>query len=260
MTAQPDPLKINPPKSQVPPSAGQQPAPSGVEYIPVFDTGEQAFTTWYCRPKRVKADGTLVAEDILLSEGLEDRAVNEKLVSTNMIRTLDGAVSLGRRLFNRGEAAATILVPINGMALTRKEIVGAFTNACRRIEDEIKAMLIFEVTNIADTVRMSYLDDIAIILFLFCRGYIGRISPKITDLRIFGTCNYHGVSLPLMDKPWPAATVNPYLTNFVANAQSNRLKAYLHGVGTPAIAEMATIAGVNFLDGIAMRPKVGGLR
>ncbi|MEO5375585.1 MAG: hypothetical protein H7840_15160 [Alphaproteobacteria bacterium] len=224
------------------------------ELIPVFDVGLQAFNTWYCRPRLTKADGSVVVDDVLLAEGMGERAVNEKTLAGNMMQTITVAATHARRLAHQ-DGDATLIVPINGAALTYKDIAGTFSSACRQLEADIRRMLVFEVTNVADTVRMSYLDDIAIILHLFCKAYIGRVTPKSQDFKIFATCNYAGVSLPLMDKPWPADKVGPYLSAFVTRAQKSRLSAYVHGVGSPAIAEAATTAGAHFIDGVAVRPR-----
>jgi len=222
------------------------------DFVPIFDHRHDKFDTLYCFPKMTKADGSLVADDALLGEGSGGRVVNEKLLIKNMEGTLQAGMQKAKQIAASGEDIK-IIIPINGLALLVKAVAVEFSNICRPLDDAVRQAVIFEVTNIVDVNRMSFLDDIAIVLFPFCLTYGMRVLPSMRDFSICATCNYSGVALDLKNKPWPAKDVGAHLTNFAKATEANRLKAYVHGIATPELMAAAIEAGVRFIDGAAVK-------
>jgi len=170
-----------------------------------------------------------------------------------MIHTLDMAAARAGLMVNTGDDRK-LIVPVNGSALAHKGIASALTERCREFSRDIAQSIIFEVTNAEDDKSMAVLDEIAIILYPFCLTYSARIKPKTQNLKLYAACNYTGIALHLKDKPWPMKAVGGYFEDLTARTESNRLKAYCHGLGTPELVEAALAAGVRFVSGPGVKP------
>jgi len=221
----------------------------GIDSVPIVDARTAVRHGFYCIPHRSNAEGNVVRGDPLLTEGEGKRKINTAVLARNVCLTVRTTVDHMRRA---GDEEGVFVIPINGKALSFKDIASDFTAECKGIEKELIERIIFEVVNVDDSVTMSYLDDIAIILYSYCHIYIAKVSLNVSHLSFFATCNYAGISLDLMGKAWPADKVGAYFQQFQERAETNRLLTYVHGIGTPEIAEASRAAGINFIDGKAV--------
>lgn len=219
-------------------------------YVPVYDNREGQFNTLYCRPRLVLTDGTTLNDDRVLMRGWEEKPRVERIVA-DMLPTLTAGFSKAAKLAAEGSETC-VIVPVHGMALTHKEIASEFTAACKAFPRESHQRVIFEVLGMTEEQSISFLDDVAIVLYSFCLTYGARVSPKAPNFKYYATCNYTGVSLAMLDREWPADKVRGYFERFVAGAEASRLKSYVHGVGTAEIKAITSECGVRFVSGVAV--------
>jgi hypothetical protein len=256
-------MSADPGKSIVEPSAeaASQEGLSGfsMDFLPVFDGREGEVNTLYCRPTARSADGTVVADTDLLALGMSATVPRPRLTVRAMLHTMDMAAARAGLMVNAGDPRK-LIVPVNGVALARKDIASALTERCREFGRDVAQTLIFEVTNTETGASLGVLDEIAIILYPFCLTYSARILPKAQDLKLYASCNYAGVALHMKDKPWPMKAVGGYFDDFTARTEAQRLKAYCHGLGTPALVEAALSAGVRFVSGPGVGPWLAARR
>lgn len=221
--------------------------------VPVRDNRTDAWDTLYLRPRLEGAQGA-IEDEALLGLGWEERQRNVKGVTRTMLAVLEAGFGTARRLIDEGASDTKVIVPLFGAAFVDKSVASAFTEACKAQPRAIHEQIVFEVTGVDDEVAMSWLDEVAIVLYLFCLSYICRVSPRSRNFSFQATCNYAGVSLDLGNKPWPVDRVGPFLAEFAVKCEAARLKAYVHGVGTAELAAAAVAAGVRYMDGAAVRP------
>lgn len=225
-----------------------------VDFLPVYDGREGRVNTLYCRPSGTTGpDGVAMADEELLAVGTSGRTWRPELTLRVMLQTLEMAAARAGLMVNSGDDRK-LIVPLNGSALTSREVASALTERCRQLSREVAQTLIFEVTNAEDDKSLSVLDEIAIILYPFCLTYSARIKPKTQNLKLYAACNYTGIALHLKDKPWPMKAVGGYFEDLTERAERNRLKAYCHGLGTPELVEAALAAGLRFVSGPGVKP------
>ncbi|MBF0304318.1 MAG: hypothetical protein HQL41_01520 [Alphaproteobacteria bacterium] len=221
--------------------------------VPVHDNRDDAWDTIYLRPRLDRPEGA-IEDEALLGLGWEERQRNVKAVTRTMLDVVEAGFDTAYRLIEAGEAQTKVIVPLFGAAFVDKSVASAFTEACKAQPPDVHRRIVFEVTGVGDEVAMSWLDDVAIVLHLFCLSYTCRVTPRSRNFTFHATCNYSGVSLDLANKPWPVDRVGPFLVDFVAKCKIARLRAYVHGVGSAELAAAAIEAGVRFMDGSAVRP------
>lgn len=219
-----------------------------MDFQPVLDGREGRVNTLYCRPTARLPDGRFLSDDVLLGAGLEGRTVNEALLIKMMLRTLEMA-SVRAALMAKNNDARKIIIPVNGAGLAIPAVATAFAEGCRTFIRDLGPNILFEATNMDDEKSMGYLDEVAILLYPFCLTYAARILPKSQNLKLYATTNYTGIALHLRDKPWPMKAVGSYFDDLVKRSETNRLKAYCHGLGSVDLVEAALAAGVRFVSG-----------
>lgn len=228
----------------------------GLQTLPVVDCRTEAVNTVYLRPTGVDRTITPLVDEELLAVGTYDASGATNTINRTLMLTMEAAVERATALIRQSPDVKCI-VPVNGAALHDKDTATQFTNYCRSYARHLSQTLIFEVVCISGSNAMSYLDEIAIILYPFCLTYSARITPKTQDLRLYATCNYSGIALDLKDKPWPMKAVGSYFDDLVRRSEQHRLKAYCHGLGSPELADAARQAGVRYLSGSGVNALFG---
>lgn len=223
-----------------------------MDFLPVLDGRENRVNTLYCRPTARLSDGRFLSDDALLAAGLEGRSRTESVVVKTLLRTLEMA-GVRASLMAKTNDPRKLIVPVNGSALAIPAIATAFAEGCRTFIRDLGPSIVFEVTNMDDEKSMGYLDEVAILLYPFCLTYSARILPKTQNLKLYATTNYTGIALHLRDKPWPMKAVGSYFDDLVARTESNRLKAYCHGVGSLELVDAALAAGVRYIAGSGVK-------
>ncbi len=219
-----------------------------VDFIPVFDNRAGSVNTFYLRPSLHRPDGSRFEDAAFLALGAEGKFYDDAFVVFNMGRVIKFGMKKADQL--RSEASdAKVIIPVNGAVLARKEIASEFASLCRLASPEKRANVIFEVTNIAGDHRLSLLDDVAIVLHPFCLACHVRVPLSAANLTLYATCNYTGVSVDLLNKPWPMAAVSAHLKAFFGRVELSQLKLYTHGVGNHTLATYLRGIGVRFLSG-----------
>lgn len=252
-TARPAPPAAAPPgptgvAAEAPSTMRSEDLGFSMDFLPVLDRRENQVNTLYCRPTARLSDGRFLSDDALLAAGLEGRNPNESLVTKTMLRTLEMA-GVRATLMAKTQDPRKLIVPVNGSALALPNVATAFAGGCRTFIRDHGPSILFEVTNMDDEKSMGYLDEVAILLYPFCLTYSARILPKTQNLKLYATTNYSGIALHLRDKPWPMKAVGSYFEDLVARTETNRLKAYCHGVGSLELVDAALAAGVRFISG-----------
>lgn len=215
---------------------------------PIVANGDGNVVAHYCIPVASNKQGGRIFGDDVLLEGSRQRALDQKTLARSTQKILRDAAGHLRSAANRGEAPR-LVVPLNGMALGVRAVADAFATECRDLEKGFRDQLTFEVFNLPKGASLSQVDDIAILLYSFCRQYLARPKPGKPEFKVFANCNFSGISLNLQDKSWPVERLTPFLGDFVEGAKHNRLVTYLHGVGTGDVAEVAVQCGINYMDG-----------
>lgn len=233
------------------PAPVSSPAPRCI-FRPVLALAEGQIHRLYAEPRLARSEGGELIDEEFLKQGSDSRSANTKQLAASHAFVVRQAGRKLAELEADGNAAAKVIVPLSGVALMHRDVAGRFTEECRAIPRAAYSRLIFEITGLTDESKMSYLDDLAIILHAFCDQYIARITPTLPDPKIFSTCNYAALTLHLMDKPWPIAALRPQLTRMVERARNARLETILYGVGTDEILEMAREIGFDFAGGAAV--------
>ncbi|MEO5336382.1 MAG: hypothetical protein H7841_05760 [Magnetospirillum sp. WYHS-4] len=190
----------------------------------------------------------MLSDDAVLGDGLNGDRVNSALLLSDMSWTTYHGIKKAEELLNQG-SDIKVIVPINGVALTYKPIASEFVRLCKSVPERVWSSTIFEVTNVNNVERMSFLDDIAVILYSFCLTFGARILPTCRDLKIYSTCNYSGVALTMGNRPMDVEKIRPFLRDFAERTERCRLKAYLHDIATPEIVDLARETGIRFVDG-----------
>lgn len=225
-----------------------KPGEARILYRTIRDTTSGSLAGYYLVPAHRTHDGSLESGDAVLLKGTEGKALDVKTIAKTTTWLVSEGIKFLRNLRNSGEVGM-VVVPLNARGLILKQVASEFAAACRALDNDLVGRFIIEVCHFPKIVDMSFLDDLAILLYPFSPIYIARPNTGWTDFKLIANCNYQGVAIDLQDKAWPAEKVGPFLAEFVRNARSNRLPAYLHGVGSPAIASAGNEAGFDFLDG-----------
>ncbi|MBF0248316.1 MAG: hypothetical protein HQL36_09650 [Alphaproteobacteria bacterium] len=222
--------------------------PVEARFFPVFDNTQQRFVGYYCLPRRTLDDGKVVSDEMLLSQGMDVKSVNTALVVENMLGTVRRGFAKALAQVNEGNGKL-VIIPINGAALVRKEIATEFTAFCKTVPQEVFQAVVFEVTNVSDASAMSFLDEVAIVLYLFCATYSCRISPLTQNYSFYATCNYASVTLALGGQKLPVEKLGPHLQRVSQKAETSRLDVYLHGVPDTETKAAVERSGIRYMDG-----------
>ena len=216
-------------------------------FEPLWDNREGRVNTYYVRPLLQTAGGRRLTDSGLLERGFGPKGLDSReAVVEAMTRTMDFGIERAKYLAATGDDAR-VIIPVNGRALMHRDLAGAFTAHCRTYDDQVTDRLIYEVTNVSDQAAQSHLDEVAAVLYLFCKTYGCRISPRTPNLQIYTACNYAGVALDMGRQNLPPDKVRDFLNRFVEKAEAWRLKAYLHGVADDTLRTIAHDAGVRFV-------------
>ncbi len=226
-----------------------------VDYRQVVHTVTGEVSTQYCIPGGTGRNGQLLLGDDYLLDGSDGRLLDQALMEARLTTLLKEATKkLSENLAsNPGQF---VIVPINALALEVESLTTVFGDLCRAIPEDARANLIFEVMNLPRTPQLDVIDNLAILLFPFCRFFIARPQPGCTDFTTFTNCNFQGVCFNLKNKPWPVDKIQPDLAAFKENAFACRMATYLHGCATPEIVAVANGLGFEYLDGSAVEPNV----
>ncbi|MFN3077059.1 MAG: hypothetical protein ABT940_09315 [Alphaproteobacteria bacterium] len=239
-------------------AASEEPRIS-VDFLPVLDCREETPGPLYVQPSQQRSDGTSLDAASLLTAGTEGKGFNEPLVRRNLETVVNAGLRKAEALSGEGQGRK-VIIPLNGVALAKKAIAGDFANLCRSASEKSRSHVVFEVTNLLDEQRMSFLDDVAIVLYPFCQEYHARVSLKSQSFKVYATCNYTGISVDLLNKPWPLDAVGPHMKSLFARAEESRLKVCVHGVGNSKLAEFFRELGVHYMsgEGVSLREKRAG--
>ena len=219
--------------------------PRPVVYLP-----EGRVQAFYAVPMKRTSDGEVLIGHDLLAQGVAGERLDHGLLAANARRILNGAALKAKDMVLTG-VMAPMIVPLNALALGLTEIASEFTETCREIDDDVRANFVFEVGNFPKKLPLSLIDDLAILMYPFCRYYLARPNVGQLDLKVFANTNFQGVALDFRDKPWPIGKAKPAIEKFFASAQRQRLSTYLHGVGSKEILEAAMACPFDFADGLA---------
>lgn len=189
-----------------------------------------------------------IEDEALLPIGMNERGVNHAIVIESMVETIKRGVTKATKVFYDG-GDQKFIIPVNGSALVHKEIAIEFMSHMKGVTADILKSITFEVTNVSDDSSMSFLDEVAIMLYIFCHTYSCRISPAILNFSYYATCNYSSVAFSLGNKEWPIDKISGPLRRIGLMAEANRLKVYLHGVATDDIKAAALASKIQYLDG-----------
>ena len=235
-------------------AAQQQPAGEGrfdakFWRLESYEHPEQPY--YYCTPAFIEADGTAVIGDDLLIAGSEERVLDQKLISRNILGTIRLVANFLHDCKLKGEEAK-IVVPLNATAVSVEAVATEFADGCREFLADNNSQIVFEMVNLPAKFTIDYLDHLGILVFPFCQEYIARPSPAWTDFTIFANCNFQGVSFDLKNKAWPADKIQPHLEKFCQSANLNRLTPYLLGAASSDIQGLANELGFKFVAGKAI--------
>jgi len=206
---------------------------------------------YYCTLAYIAADGAATFGDALLVAGAEERVLDQKLLTRNILGTIKMVASHLHDCRLKGEEAK-VIVPLNAEAVSVGSIASSFTDACRDFLGDYSGQIIFEMMNFPPKFSIDYCDHLGILVYPFCKEYIARPSPAWTDFKLFANCNFQGVSFNLQNKAWPADKIQPHLEKFCQSANLNRLTPYLLGAATSEIQNLAVGLGFKFVAGNAV--------
>lgn len=219
-----------------------------INFIPVFDNRTGMFNTLYCRPALRKHDGSRLDDADFLSMGSVGKAFDEALLVRNMKIVVGAGLRKAERL--AAETSDTkVITPICGVALAHKSVAAEFTKLCHSASQKGRSNIIFEVTSISDRQKMSFIDEIAILLLPFCAACQVRVPLSAVDIKMFAACRYAGISVDLQNKPWPLDVVGGHMKTFFTRTESSGLKLYVHGIGNQSLAGYLRGVGARFLSG-----------
>ena len=219
-----------------------------VAYWPIVRDTETSSSAYYCVPILTDRDGnSLIGDDVLLL-GSKERVLDQATLAKNLQSMLN---SVFRFLNKRQIAGETprLIIPLNSAALSVESVSTVFADICREIDKEFSGQMVFEIFNFKDRLTIDQLDKIGILVFPFCRHYIARPSPGLTDFKVFANTNFQGVSFDLMNKPWPVDRIKPHLEKFCNSAEMNRLAPYINGVATKEVYDLTLDLGFKYLNG-----------
>ncbi len=220
------------------------------DFIPVIDAMTGETMAYYCRPSGPGADGAALSDEAFLASGSkEDQSLDAAPAITNMRLTLDAAFQKARELAGGG---AGLIAPINGQGLANETMANIFTSVCQENGKDAVGDIVFEVTNASDQATMDFLDELAVVMFPFCKAYTARVPLDVPDVKVYCTCNYAGVAIDLENKPWTGEEVGDRLAALVQMAEGANLKAHVHGIGTEEVLSIAQAAGAHLIDGDAV--------
>ena len=228
-----------------------------VDCCPVVHTVAREISAEYCIPGGTGRNGQLLLGDDYLLDGSDGRLLDQGLMEARLTTLMKAAA--GKLIQNlAADSGKFVIVPLNALALEVESLTKVFGELCRSIPEEARTNLIFEVMNLPRTPPLEMVDNLAILLFPFCRFFIARPQPGCTDFTVFTNCNFQGVCFNLKNKPWPVDKIRPDLAAFKESAFAGRMATYLHGCATPEIVAAANGLGIEYLDGSAVKP--GDLR
>jgi GGDEF domain-containing protein len=167
-------------------------------------------------------------------------------------RVLSSAVrSLHDLLTNDGKAL--ILIPINFQTLHEKSWRDDYLKLCRDVPEPYRRFIVFEIRGRPLGVAASRLVDLVHCIRPFCKSVVVETTERDQQqLSQFGSSGLFGLSLDVSALAGTPVEVSDHLTRYVGAAKAVGLHTIAHGADTLGLAEAATKAHIDYINGKAI--------
>jgi hypothetical protein len=227
------------------PQASGEPLRTLHSYIPIWDSRNEAITTYLCHTRAYRAAHNEPVQVQQLTG--RDRAAVELSGLHQVIVDLEDALKLGRRVL----LGVPFTFEMIGSPLGRMQLA----SACRHLLAEHRQYLLFMLMDVPRGVAHTRLADVVNTLRPFARSVMATVAP---GSRWYTA--YHGIGLQAIGMRAAQCAAGPGLqaeiAKLTAATRSARLGSFLYDVTSRDVLEMARDRGVRWFSGPAVSPAV----
>jgi hypothetical protein len=217
-------------------------------YMPIWDSRNEAISTYLCRTKAYRGSGDHTEAVQLEQLDSKDRAMVELSGLHKAIGDLENALKGGRRVL----LAVPFTFDMIGSPLGRMQLA----SACRHFLAEHRQYLLFVLSDVPRGVPQSRLVDIVNTLKPFARGVMATVAPGSRCHAAYHGIGLQGVGMCARQNSGEPGHLEADIARLSTSARSAQLGSFLFDVASPDLLDMAKRIGVRWLSGSALRPAV----
>ena len=218
---------------------------TSLSYLPVWDTRNEAITTYLCRSRAhrlLEAFAEPVAQQHL---DLKDHVEVELEALHAGIAELIRSLKTGQRFL----LGIPLSFDMIGTPLGRMELA----SACRHLLAEHRQYLVFVLTNVPPGVAQTKLADITNALRPFARSVMATVAPGARNY-----AGYQGIGLQAIGLDLPeganAVRIEADVARLSIAARTLKVGTFVNGIANPDTLAIARDTNIRWLSGPAILP------
>ena len=149
-------------------------------------------------------------------------------------------------------AVALLSVPVHFETLANSHNRRRYLEYCRKWLEAKAEHLIFELVELPEGAPQSRLADLVSMLKPYGRAVIARFALTRGVFGSFRVAGLHAVGVDIYYSQEREATMMRQMEKFVAAANKEFLRTFIHGVRTISLNTAAITAGFDYVDGYAL--------
>ncbi|TXH33133.1 MAG: hypothetical protein E6Q98_23025 [Rhodospirillaceae bacterium] len=154
----------------------------------------------------------------------------------------------------QSNSKAILLVPVNFFTLNQKNFRDDYLDLCRRVPRSCRKFMLSEIYGASSLTPVSRVIEMSQVLQPFFNAVVvGLPVTGITKFFDIAASGIYGVSISLDELPASGASI---LQRFAAAAKAAGLRSFVHCARTTGQLTAMVEAGIDYIDGEAVAPKV----
>ena len=154
----------------------------------------------------------------------------------------------------QSNSKAILLVPVNFFTLNQKKFRDDYLDLCRRVPRSYRKFMLSEIYGASSLTPVSRVIEISQVIQPFFNAVVvGLPVAGISKFFEIAASGIYGVSISLDELPAGGASV---FQRFAAAAKAAGLRSFVHCARTTGQLKAMVEAGIDYIDGEAVAPKV----
>lgn len=150
------------------------------------------------------------------------------------------------------DVRALLCLPVHFQTLSTPRFREIYLDICRRYLPTFTQRLIFELVDLPEGVVQSRLHDLVATLRPYSRAVIARVPLGQKTFASFRLAGLHAVGTDIYYAKEGEEFLMHAMEHFVAAAEREGLKTYIHGLRSVSLATAAISGGFDYIDGYSL--------
>ena len=215
-------------------------------YRPLLALRGMVVSTYMCIPVRPAVGNKFNSGYQVLHDSFDANQIADLDLFTLAVVATDAA-----EMATSG-AVALLSVPVHFETLANSHNRKRFLGYCRKWLEAHAGHLIFELVGLPEGVPQSRLVDLVSMLKPHARAVIARFPLARGVFGSYRVAGLHAVGVDIYYSQEREATMMRQMEKFVAAANKEFLRTFIHGVRTISLNTAAITAGFDYVDGYAL--------